>query len=151
MQRTLHEHFRTGESLLKNRKFDQSIGDLINSTDKQGTFYKRVSSIRYYLCKTIKNHLDLFYEHQHEKFLIEASDLLRISKKLLISKNLKIVFARASSKRTALRGFLPSDWVEELINYNRNSKYRTTFILMSVMRLQTCWASNWSSSIHNRQ
>ena len=131
-EKTLIDYFRTGESLLKNRKFDQSIGDLINSTDQQGTFYKRVSSIRYFLCKTIKDYLDLFYEHQHEKFLMDASDLFEDLEEIAnFRKPQDRVFSKTSSKKSALRG-LPSDWVEKLINYNRNSKYRTSFILMSV-------------------
>jgi integrase len=131
-EKTLNEYLKTGESLLKKRKNDQSISDLIHNTSKEGTFYKRVNSIRYFLCRTIKDLLDIFYETQNDNLLIEASDFFRELEEIAnFKKSPEKVFLKATSKKSSLRG-LPADWVEKFIDYNPKSKYRTAFLTMSL-------------------
>lgn len=131
-EKTLKDYFRTGESLLNKIKFDQTISDAINNTDSKYTFYKRISSIRYFLCKTIKDLLDLFYDHQQDNFLIEASNFFHDLQEIAnFKKSPDKVFLKTNSKKNSLRG-LPTDWIEKFINYNPKSKYRTAFLTMAL-------------------
>lgn len=131
-EKTLKDYFRTGECLLKSRAPDETISDIINNTNSKSTFYKRTSSIRYFLYKTIKDLLELFYEHQHEVYLMEASeffpDLEEIANfKISPDKN----FEKMKSKKTALKG-LPSNWREKIVCYSESSKYRLALLTMSL-------------------
>lgn len=131
-EKTLKDYYKTGALLLKRRTYHETIDDIINNTNSKSTFYKRISSIRYFLCKSIKDLLESFYEHQHEMYLIEASELFPALAEIA---NFKIspdkTFEKSKSKKTALKG-LPSDWREKIVTYSASSKYRLALLIMSL-------------------
>lgn len=129
---TLEDYFKSGNSLLRRRKANESISDIINNTDSKSTFYKRINSIRYFLCKTIKDLLDLFYETEYDNFLIEASGFFHELQEIAnFTRSPDKKFEKTKSKRTALRG-LPADWMEQVANDNPDSKYRLPLLTMAL-------------------
>lgn len=132
-QETLQDYYKTGERLIKRKKKNQTIVDVIIKAKTSNTFYKWLNGTRFYLCNKIEWNMEL-YELTSDTLYCEDAyslfdDLQHIAN--FDASDFDLEFNEKKSKRTALKG-LPSNWREQVVNYNPVSKYRLPLITMAL-------------------
>lgn len=133
-ENTLDEYMKLAKQLLlKKAKKKQSLWHVIAETRSKHTYYKRIAAIRYYIlqmgsesAKTLMKEYCPIADSNIKKASVDVMELLNI-----IETSLKITFSKRLSKRSALLG-LPFDWMEQICNYNENSKYRDAFYVVAL-------------------
>lgn len=128
-ENTQDEYMKLAKQLLsKKAKKKQSLRQIISSTRSKRTYYKRIAALRYYILligsesaeTLIKEHCPIA-EFNIKKAAVDITDLLEV-----IEKGPGKIFSKAASKRSSLKG-LPNDWMEQICDHNKNSKYRDAF------------------------
>lgn len=133
-EETRNEYMKIAKQLLlKKAKNKQSLWHVIAETRSKHTYYKRIAAIRYYIlqmgsesAKTLMKEYCPIADNNIKKAAVDVMELFNI-----IETSLKITFSKRLSKRSALLG-LPSDWMEQICNYNENSKYRDAFYVAAL-------------------
>ncbi|HMW70903.1 MAG TPA: hypothetical protein PKD17_03740 [Cellvibrionaceae bacterium] len=131
---TRNEYMKIAKQLLlKKAKNKQSLWQAIADTRSKNTYYKRIAAISFYILqigsestKTLMNEYCPIADNNIKKAAVDVMELFNI-----IETSLKITFSKRLSKRSALLG-LPSDWMEQICNYNENSKYRDAFYVAAL-------------------
>lgn len=129
-----NEYMKIAKQLiLKKAKNKQSLWQVIADTQSKNTYYKRIAAIRYYIlqigsesARTLMKEYCPIADNNIKKAAVDVVELFNI-----IETSLKITFSKRLSKRSALLG-LPADWMEQLCNYNENSKYRDAFYVAAL-------------------
>lgn len=133
-EETRNEYMKIAKQLLlKKAKNKQSLWHVIAETRSKHTYYKRIAAIRYYIlqmgsesAKTLMKEYCPIADNNIKKAVVDVMELFNI-----IETSLKITFSKRLSKRSALLG-LPVDWMEQICNYNENSKYRDAFYVAAL-------------------
>lgn len=133
-EETRNEYMKIAKQLLlKKAKSKQSLWHVIAETRSKHTYYKRIAAIRYYIlqigsesARTLMKEYCPIADNNIKKAAVDVVELFNI-----IETSLKITFSKRLSKRSALLG-LPADWMEQICNYNENSKYRDAFYVAAL-------------------
>jgi len=124
-EETLVDYYKTGERLIKRKKMDQTIVDVLIKAKTSNTFYKWLNGTRFYFCDKIERNLQL-YELSSDTFYCEDAyslfdDLQHIAN--FVASDFEFEFDKKKSKKNALHK-PPKNWRELLISYNPSSMYR---------------------------
>ena len=131
---TRNEYMKIAKQLLlKKAKNRQSLWQAIADTRSKNTYYKRIAAISFYVlqigsesAKTLMKEYCPIADNNIKKAAADVIELFNITET-----SLKITFSKKLSKRSALLG-LPVDWMEQICNYNENSKYRDAFYVAAL-------------------
>jgi integrase len=114
--------------LSKRSRNKQNLRKIISSTRSKYTYYKRIASLRYYIlqigtesAKTLMEEHCPIAENNIKKADEDIQALFKVIKYGFGEK-----FSKSVSKRSSLKG-LPDNWMEQICNHNKNSKYRDAF------------------------
>jgi integrase len=126
---TQNEYIKLAKQLLSKKfKTRQSLRKIISSTRSKYTYYKRIAAIRYYIlqigsesAKTLMKEYCPIAENNLKKADADIQALFEV-----IQSGAGKMFSKTASKRSSLKG-LPDDWMEQICNHNKNSKYRDAF------------------------
>ncbi|UUA73416.1 site-specific integrase [Cellvibrio sp. QJXJ] len=138
-EETVADYYKTGERLIKRKKMDQTIVDVLIKAKTSNTFYKWLNGIRFYLCEKIERNLQL-YELSSDNFYCEDAyslfnDLQHIAN--FDASDFDLEFDKKKSKKTALHK-LPKNWRELLISYNQSSMYRIPLLTAALTGCRPC-------------
>lgn len=131
-EKTQNEYIAEALRILKKRKTNgDSLSDVVNSTTKKSTFFKRVAALKYYLIWIGSTAAMTLSEKRCEDSLHNIKLVIKDVNELhsIINNGFFGTHEERKSKRTSLKG-LPQNWMERLCNYNANSKYRTALLIM---------------------
>lgn len=126
---TRNEYIKLAKQLLSKRSRNkQNLRKIISSTRSKYTYYKRIASLRYYIlqigaesAKTLMEKHCPIAENNIKKADEDIQAIFDIIKNGLDEK-----FSKPVSKRSSLKG-LPDNWMDQICNHNKNSKYRDAF------------------------
>jgi hypothetical protein len=131
-EKTQNEYIAEALRILKKRKTNgDSLSDVLNSTSKKSTFFKRVAALKYYLiwigstaALTLGDKRDEDSLHNIKLAIRDVNELHSI-----INNGFVGAHEKRKSKRTSLKG-LPHNWLELICSHNLDSKYRRALLVM---------------------
>ncbi len=131
-EKTQNEYINEAQRIFRQRKINgNSLSDVVNSTTKKSTFFKRVAALKYYIIWIGSTAAMTLSEKYCEDSLHNIKIAIRDINELhsIINNGLVGTHEKRKSKRTSLKG-LPHDWLELICNHNLDSKYRRALLVM---------------------
>jgi integrase len=131
-KKTQHEYIAQAQFIIRRRNnHGSSLLDVVNSTNKKSTYFKKIAALKYYLAWIGSTAALTLNENRDEDSLHNIKLAVRDIGELQSAIETGFIGSREKrkSKRTSLKG-LPQNWMERLCNYNANSKYRTALLIM---------------------
>lgn len=132
--KTIQDYTCVAKRILKKCSVSkQSLDQFFHGIDGKSTFYKGIAALKFYITdigigavKTLIDSHCPIADHNIKKAAFDIQQLITVIQNGMQGKRKKRI-----SKRSALAG-LPSDWCEQICNYNKKSKYYEAFLVTSI-------------------
>lgn len=136
---TLSEYYKIGQRLISRKTGSETVIDVLLKAKSKNTFYTWINGFRFYVWRAIRENLVLYeaFSEQdiHDKLCELFNDLQEVAN--FNTSSYEFNFNKKKFKKLALKG-LPTNWREQIISYNPNSKYQLALITIALTGCRPC-------------